>query len=70
MSYEATVSLKSLDKNMAAHYHGASLDLDNRVVFIHGVPSDTGLPKTAASLPGVPAQVTLPIACGRIVRTK
>lgn len=67
ISYRQTVSLARLNEAMAATFHGASLDLDTRVVFIHGVPDTTSLPKTVASLPGVPAQVTLPIACGKIV---
>lgn len=68
--YRQTVSLTSLNAKMASTFHGASVDLDKRVVFIHGVAPDAKLPSTAASLPGVPAQVTLPIACGRVVRTK
>jgi hypothetical protein len=36
-------------------------------VFIHGVPSTTTLPASAASLGKIPAQVTVPIACGKIV---
>jgi hypothetical protein len=44
------------------------LDLDRRVVFIHGVPAATALPASVQSLGTVPAQVTLPIACGKIGR--
>lgn len=66
ISYRKTVSLAQLNSAMSSTYHGASLDLDKRVVFIHGVPESTSLPKTVASLPGVPAQVTLPIACGKL----
>jgi hypothetical protein len=64
LSYKKTVSIATLDAAMAKAYHGAKLDLDKRVVYIHGVPPTTKLPATAASLPGVPAQATLPIACG------
>ncbi|MCC6560573.1 MAG: hypothetical protein IT478_04385 [Xanthomonadales bacterium] len=46
------------------------IDLDRRVVFIHGVPGDTRLPSTVASLGPIPASVTLPIACGVIKRIK
>lgn len=67
ISYRQSVSLARLNREMKAKLHGASLDLDRRVVFIHGVPNSTALPKTVASLPGVPAPVTLPIACGKIV---
>jgi hypothetical protein len=35
-------------------------------VYIHGVPSATQLPSSVASLGPIPAQVTLPIACGKI----
>lgn len=67
ISYHQTVSLARLNQEMKAKFHGASLELDKRVVFIHGVPAHTSLPGTVASLPGVPAQATLPIACGKIV---
>lgn len=65
-----SVSLKALDAAMAKTYKGASADLAQRVIFLHGVPPHTALPKTTASLPGVPAQMTLPIACGKLVEAK
>jgi hypothetical protein len=40
------------------------------VVFIHRVPSATKLAASVASLGPIPAQVTLPIACGKIERAK
>ncbi len=66
--YHATVSLSALDSAFAKAFGDKNLDLDRRVVFIHGVPADTKLPKTVASLGTIPAQVTLPIACGKIER--
>lgn len=69
-NYEATVPLKSLDAAFAKAFQGQKLDLGKRVVFIHGVPADTSLPPTVASLGTIPAQVTLPIACGRIERVR
>jgi hypothetical protein len=50
--------------------NGAPLDLPSRHVVLHGVALDTPLPSTVASLPGLPAQLTLPIACGEITRVK
>lgn len=67
-TYQETVSLKALDAAFAKAFPGQSLDLDHRVVYIHGVPSATHLPATVQSLGPIPAQVTLPIACGRIER--
>lgn len=66
--YHATVSLAALQAAFAKAFHDQKLDLDRRVVFIHGVPADTKLPVTVASLGPIPAQVTLPIACGKIER--
>jgi hypothetical protein len=63
--YEKTVSLEKLN----GAFRGAfdqDLDLDRRVVFIHGIAPATTLPDTVASLGKIPAQVTLPIACGTI----
>jgi hypothetical protein len=64
--YSKTVSLAALEKAFAGKFPGQRLDLAKRVVYIHGVPSATKLPSTAASLGTIPAQVTLPIACGAI----
>lgn len=66
--YHETVSLKALDAAFGKAFPGSKLDLAKRVVYIHGVPSSTGLPATVASLGPIPAQVTLPIACGKIER--
>jgi hypothetical protein len=66
--YHETVSLKALDAAFAKQFPGQKLDLAKRVVYIHGVPASTKLPSTVASLGPIPAQVTLPIACGRIER--
>lgn len=68
--YKATVSLKALDAAFGKAFKGASLDLDKRVVYIHGVPADTKLPASVQSLGSIPAQVTLPIACGQIKLVK
>lgn len=67
--YREVVSLKALDAAFGSAFGGAQLDLDRRVVFIHGVPSATKLAASVASLGPIPAQVTLPIACGKIERT-
>lgn len=66
--YHETVSLKALDAAFAKAFPGGKLDLAKRVVYIHGVPADTSLPTSVQSLGPIPAQVTLPIACGKIER--
>ncbi|MGH8802632.1 MAG: hypothetical protein ACREX6_10130 [Casimicrobiaceae bacterium] len=66
--YHKVVSLKALTAAFAKAFEGQKLDLGQRVVIIHGVPADTKLPATVQSLGPIPAQVTLPIACGRIER--
>jgi hypothetical protein len=68
--YEKTVSLKDLDAAFDKAFGDKELDLDHRVVFIHGVVPTTKLPASAASLGTIPAQVTLPIACGKIERVE
>ena len=55
--YSKTVSLSALEKAFSEKFSGQQLDLDHR---------GTKLPSTAASLGTIPAQVTLPIACGKI----
>lgn len=68
--YEETVSLKDLEEAFTKAFGGTELDLDRRVVFIHGTLDSTQLPASVASLGTIPAQVTLPIACGEIKRVQ
>jgi hypothetical protein len=68
VAYRQKVSLAELSQAMSAQFKGASPDFSRRVIFVHGMPAAAQLPQTAASLPGVPAQVTIPIACGKLVR--
>jgi hypothetical protein len=70
LRYEETVSLSALQKAFGGAFDGQQLNLDRRVVFIHGVPEDAKLPASVASLGPIPAHVTLPIACGPIARAK
>lgn len=65
-TYHQSVPLKQLNAAFDKAFPGQKLDLDKRVVYIHGVPSSTKLPSTVASLGPIPADVTLPIACGKI----
>jgi hypothetical protein len=69
-TYEKTVSLKALQDALAAQFPGQHLDLNRRVVFLHGVPASTSLADTVASLGDIPAQVTIPIACGEIEKVE
>ncbi len=66
--YRKTVSLKAMTAAFTGAFGSTNLDLDRRVVFVHGVPPATALPGSVASLGPIPAQVTLPIACGKIER--
>ena len=68
-SYAETVSLSALEASFGPKFGGQQLDLDRRVVFLHGVPASTELPASVASLGDIPAHVTLPIACGEISKT-
>lgn len=43
------------------------LSLEGRHVVVHGVAPSTDLPETVATIPGIPSQATLPVACGEIV---
>ncbi|MGB7600154.1 MAG: hypothetical protein WBM24_07605 [Candidatus Sulfotelmatobacter sp.] len=66
--YQQVVSLKVLRTAFAKAFGSPDLDLDRRVIFVHGIPPTTKLPASVASLGTIPAQVTLPIACGKIER--
>lgn len=45
---------------------GTDIELDTRVVQLHGVADTLALPGTVAALPGLTPQQSLPIACGAI----
>ena len=64
--YRKTVSLSALQAAFGKQFTGQQLDFTDRVVYLHGVPAGTRLPASVASLGTIPAQVTLPIACGKI----
>jgi hypothetical protein len=68
--YEKTVPLNDLQEAFAKSFGGQDLALDRRVVFIHGVLDTTKFPATVASLGKIPAQVTVPIACGKIEKVQ
>ncbi len=68
--YHRVVPLKDLQTAFGKAFDGQKLQLDHRVVYIHGVPAATNLPASVASLGTIPAAVTLPIACGKIERVK
>jgi hypothetical protein len=59
--YEASTSMSTLEAAL-----NEPINLASRHVVIHGVDLATPLPESVQSLPGLPAQVTLPIACGEI----
>lgn len=69
-TYHEVVPLRALRAAFVKSFGTRKIDLDKRVVYVHGVPADTRLPATVASLGPIPASVTLPIACGRIERVR
>ncbi len=62
LRYERTIDLSALEDALREK-HGTPPALVHRVIYVHGVPGDMALPGTVRSLDGVPAHVTLPIAC-------
>jgi hypothetical protein len=66
LTYQMSVPLDSLKSTIQNKYGIKELSLEDRVIYIHGVPKDASLPETVESLPGVPAHVTVPVACGEI----
>lgn len=64
--YEARISLAKLRASFQKSFGDSTLDLDRRVLYIHGVPENYKLPTSVASIGDIPAHVTIPIACGKI----
>jgi hypothetical protein len=69
-SYSHSDSIEELEKALKEKFKAPVLDLTKRVIFVHGVAGDAKLPESVKSLPGVPAQVTIPVACGKIEAVK
>jgi hypothetical protein len=68
--YEKTEVVADLEAALEKKFKAPVLALDKRVIFVHGVKNETTLPDSVKSLPGVPANVTVPIACGKIEAEK
>lgn len=69
--YTKTVPLQQLRDKFASVYSGGKLDLDKRVIYVHGVVSTNDLPSTVDGHVGpYDPHVTLPIACGKIRRVR
>ncbi len=64
--YETKIPMANLQEAFSAAFGGAEIDLDRRVIYIHGVPDSAELPSSVASIGDIPAKVTLPIAGGEI----
>jgi len=64
--YRHSDSVAELETALKNKFKAPVLDLGKRVIFVHGVADDVKLPDTVRSLPGVPAHVTIPVACGTI----
>ena len=66
-AYETDVPLKELQVKFKSVFGTADLQLDERVIYVHGVPQDLKLPETVSGAVGnYDAHVTLPIATGKI----
>lgn len=67
-AYTKVVPLSVLNKNFKETFNDSELELDKRVIYIHGVTDDVTLPDTVAGAVGhYSTHVTLPIAVGKIV---
>ncbi|MFO7979176.1 MAG: hypothetical protein R6U64_11005 [Bacteroidales bacterium] len=64
--YSAVVSVRELSSALQEKHGVQDFDFGKFVVYVHGVSEQTTLPETVQSLPGVPASVTLPVACGEL----
>lgn len=64
--YEAKIPMNKLEEAFAAAFPDSKIELDHRVLYVHGVPADQTLPGSVASIGDIPAQVTIPVACGKI----
>ncbi len=66
--YTKSIPLSELTHKFGQIYQGGQIDLNKRVIYVHGVASTSALPASVKSLGPIPSHVTLPIACGKIIR--
>ena len=66
ITYNMTIPLDKLEAAVKKEYGIDQLSLEDRIIFIHGIPEEASLPDSVKSLPGVPAYITVPVACGVI----
>ncbi len=65
-SFEVTASVSAIQDKLASTHGIREMELQKRVVYVHGVDPETELPETVQSLEGVPAHITLPVAGGEL----
>lgn len=65
--YEIDIPLEKLQAKFKDDFGTENLQLDKRVVYVHGVPKDLELPDTVGGcVMSYDAHTTLPIAAGKI----
>jgi hypothetical protein len=67
ITYTASVSLEAVQNGVDDAFGGYELAPGKRHIVLHGVDPETDL-STAQSLGGLPAWLTLPVACGQLTR--
>ena len=67
INYMESVSVADLLAYQSVQDDGGFLNIAGRHIVIHGVAASTELPETVGTIDGVPAQVTIPVACGELV---
>lgn len=68
LTYAKRVPIAQLEGALSQKHGIERLALDKRVVYLHGVAEGAPVPPTTKSLAGVPARVTVPVACGVLER--
>jgi azurin len=65
VTFETTVAAAALGEALQSDL-STPVALERRVIYLHGVPEDLPLPDSVQTLEGVPAHVTLPVACAEL----
>ena len=66
LKYSTSFSVSEMQNAVKEKYGLENFDFNDFVLFIHSVNEGQNLPETVQSLPGVPAHITLPIACAEL----
>jgi Cu/Zn superoxide dismutase len=70
LTYSKTIAFDKLESSLRSRFGLSRLAIDSCVIEIHGIAPSTNLPASVQSEKNKPAQQTIPVLCGKIMKHK